>query len=64
MPSRLKTTLARMDRTPVRESRLASARKAGAHPSAEDAYWTLARKVDRDLEELDARADRILAACR
>jgi len=64
MPSRPKTTLSSMDLTLAREGRTASAPKAGARPSAEDAYWTLARKVDRDLEELDARADRILAACR
>ena len=45
MPSRLKTTLAGMDRTPVHEGRLASARKSDQHPSAEDAYWTQSRKV-------------------
>jgi hypothetical protein len=64
MPSRLKTTPASMDLILAREGSTALARKTGQHPSAEDAYWTLARKVDRDLEELDARADRILAACR
>ena len=45
MPSRLKTTPASMDRTPVHKGRLALVRKSDEHPSAGDAYWTQSRKV-------------------
>lgn len=64
MQARLKTKPSGTDLTLPRKHRSAAEPMTRARTAAEDAYWTLARKVDQDLEDLDARADRLLAACR